>query len=107
MDGGCVCRCSSTHLELCADILRHESNGGFLDDLEVPRAEDLHGQDAVRLVDAEALAKRLGHAVGTEGPRRRHDGHHEPGWGGVAAKGPYLYTKVMHVMKKAPWMVKK
>lgn len=72
IDGWCVCRCSSTHLELCADILRHESNGGFLDDLEVPRAEDLHGQDAVRLVDAEALAERLGHAVGTQVAHRRH-----------------------------------
>lgn len=49
--------CFSKYLELCADILGHESHRGFLDDLEVPRAEDLDGQDAVRLVNAEALAK--------------------------------------------------
>lgn len=58
----CVCVC--IYLELYTDILRHELDRGLLNDLEVPRAEDLHGQDAMRLVDSEALAKRLGHAVG-------------------------------------------
>lgn len=47
------------YLELGADILRHEPDRGFLYDLKVPGAEDLHGQDTVRLVDSEALTKRL------------------------------------------------
>lgn len=58
--GVCVC----VYLELRTDVLIHELDRLFLDDLEVPGAEDLHGQDAVRLVDSEALPERLGHAVG-------------------------------------------
>lgn len=55
----CVCVCVSMYLELDADILRHELDRGFFEDLEVPVAEHLHGQDAVRFVDAETLTKRL------------------------------------------------
>lgn len=55
----CVCVCVNMYLELGADILRHEFNRGFLNDLEVPGAEDLHGQDTVRFVDSEALTERL------------------------------------------------
>lgn len=56
--------CVYMYLELDADILRHQFDGRFFDDLKVPGAEDLHGQDTVRFVDSEALTKRLGHAVG-------------------------------------------
>lgn len=37
------CLCTGMYLELCADIFRHEFDRRFLDDLEVPGAEDLHG----------------------------------------------------------------
>lgn len=47
------------YLKLDVDILRHESDRGFLNDLKVPGAEDLNCQDTVRLVDSEALTKRL------------------------------------------------
>lgn len=49
----------SVYLELSADILRQELDRRFPGDLEVPGAEDLHGQDAMRFVDSEALTKRL------------------------------------------------
>lgn len=48
-----------TYLKLDADILRHESDRCFLNDLKVPGAEDLNCQDTVRLVNSEALTKRL------------------------------------------------
>lgn len=51
----CVC----SYLELGGDVLRHEFDGGFLNDLEVPGTEGLHGQDAVGLIDSEALTERL------------------------------------------------
>lgn len=54
----------SSHFELSADILRHDIDGCFLDDLKVPGAEHFHCQNIVRFVDAEALAKWFGHAVG-------------------------------------------
>lgn len=47
------------YLELGADVFRQQPDRASLDDLKVPRAEDLHGQHAVRLVDPEALTKRL------------------------------------------------
>lgn len=49
----------NSYLELRADVLRHYFDGRLPNDLEVPGAEDLHGQDAVRLVDSEAPTKRL------------------------------------------------
>lgn len=52
-----------SYLELSADILRHYFDRRLPNDFEVPGAEDLHGQDAVRLVNPEAPTKRLGHAV--------------------------------------------
>lgn len=48
-----------SYLELSADILRHYFDRRLPDDFEVPGAEDLHGQDAVRLVNSEAPTKRL------------------------------------------------
>lgn len=48
-----------SYLELSADILRHYFDRRLPNDFEVPGAEDLHGQDAVRLVNPEAPTKRL------------------------------------------------
>lgn len=47
----------SIYLDLCADVIRHEFDRGFPDDPEIPGAEDLHGQDTLRLVNSEALTK--------------------------------------------------
>lgn len=47
----------SSYLELSGDVLGHDFDRRLLDDFEVPGAEDLHGQDAVRLVNSEAPAK--------------------------------------------------
>lgn len=65
--GVCVCVCAPRsvhkHLELCADVFRHEVGWAFLDDPEVPRAESFYSQNAVRLVDSEAPTEWLRHAV--------------------------------------------
>lgn len=49
----------NSYLELSADVLGHDLDRRLLNDFEVPGAEDLHGQDAVRLVDSEAPTERL------------------------------------------------
>lgn len=58
-----VNKCVHMYLDLGADIFRHEFDRSFLDDFEVPGAEDLHGQDTLRFVNSEALAKWLRHAL--------------------------------------------
>lgn len=92
---------TSVYLQLCAVVFRHELHRALLDDLKVPRAEDLHGQDAIRFVDSKTATERLGHAV-SRNKCQIYEPQRE-----MKLSSQHLYTRMMQVMKNDIPMVKK